>query len=59
MKFDSKEIKFKNEYEEIGHEFGELHAKRDEFIRENAGKYRPEPLIPMNIEVKYLIKGIN
>lgn len=54
MKFDSKEIKFKNEYEEIGHEFGDLHAKRDEFIRENAGKYRPEPLIPTNIEVFYL-----
>ena len=33
---------FSQEYEVEGPEWGELHHKRDEFIRLNAGKYQVE-----------------
>ncbi len=37
-KFDKR---FSNDYEIVGPEFGDLQAKREKFIAENRGSYRP------------------
>jgi hypothetical protein len=57
MKFDTKDVKFSNEYTYIGPEFGELHEQRAKFILENRGVYRPEPLVPLEVKVIKLISG--
>ena len=40
---------FDNSLEKVGHEFGELEARKEQFIKENVGKYRLEPFVPKNI----------
>lgn len=41
---------FNQALEKEGHEWGEFHARREQFILENAGKYIPQEVeIPQNI----------
>ena len=41
--------KFDNSLEVFGHEFGELEGKKEQFIKENVGKYQLRPYVPLNI----------
>ncbi|EGR34574.1 hypothetical protein IMG5_006600 [Ichthyophthirius multifiliis] len=49
LDFSHFDKRFENNYEVVAPEFGDLQQKRAQFIAENAGKYRPEPFIPENI----------
>lgn len=48
MNFKKLEPKFDNRYPVSGPEFGDLHARREEFIKNNRATYSITPTVPLN-----------
>ena len=49
MDFKNLDPKFDNNYPSVGPEFGDLHARRDEWIAANRATYSITPSVPLNI----------